>query len=92
MQRRWETIQGKTATRLEELLEAEQLAEELLRAVGEKQQAPAVTAEASALHARAFTLLLRAYDERRRARRLGFRVAIRSRLREASASEHPWSL
>lgn len=66
LQRRWEAVQGKTSAQLEELLEAEQLAEDLLLAVGERQQAPAAVADASAVRARAFTLLMRAYDEVRR--------------------------
>jgi hypothetical protein len=38
-----------------------------LRAIGEKEQAPAVVADASARRARAFTLFVRAYDQVRRA-------------------------
>jgi hypothetical protein len=67
LQRRWELVQSKTALQLDELLRAQQLAKELLRVVGEREQAPAVAAEAAANRSRAFVLYLRAYDEVRRA-------------------------
>ncbi|HEX5657994.1 MAG TPA: hypothetical protein VFX59_12400 [Polyangiales bacterium] len=67
VQRRWAELKGKTAIQLEELLQAEALATSILRAVGEKEQAPAVAAEATAKRARAFTLFVTAYDEVRRA-------------------------
>lgn len=67
VQRRWSELKGKTAITLEEVMQAETAATQLLRAIGEKEQAPAVIAEASAQRARAFALFMRAYDEVRRA-------------------------
>ncbi|MEY4510596.1 MAG: hypothetical protein RLZZ450_2718 [Pseudomonadota bacterium] len=67
MHRKWEVVQSKTAVQLPEILQANQLARRLLRVVGEREQAPAVAAEAAANRSRAFALFLRAYDEVRRA-------------------------
>jgi hypothetical protein len=67
LQRKWDVLQSKTALTLEELLRAQQLATALLRVVGEREQAPAVAADAAANRARAFALFMRAYDEVRRA-------------------------
>ena len=67
MHRRWDVVQSKTAVLLPEILQANQLARRLLRVVGEREQAPAVAAEAAANRSRAFALFLKAYDEVRRA-------------------------
>jgi hypothetical protein len=67
MHRKWEVVQSKTAVSLPEILQANQLARRLLRVVGEREQAPAVAAEATASRSRAFALFIKAYDEVRRA-------------------------
>jgi len=67
MHRKWDVVQSKTAVQLPEILQANQLARRLLRVVGEREQAPAVAAEAAANRSRAFALFLKAYDEVRRA-------------------------
>ena len=67
MRRKWEVIQSRTAVQVDELLHAQQLATGLLRVVGEREQAPAVVADAAANRSRAFALFIRAYDEVRRA-------------------------
>lgn len=60
---RWTDIQGHTGIKWEELREAEQLATKLRRAVGEKEQAPALIAEASARRSKAYALFMRSYEE-----------------------------
>ena len=63
----WSAIEGKTALRQDELSAAEVLAEQLIRAVGVREQAPHVIATSSEMRQRAFTLFVRAYDQARRA-------------------------
>jgi hypothetical protein len=58
---------GKSPVTREELDNAAELAARVIEEVGAKEQAPAVTAEATLLRQRAFTLFTRAYDEARRA-------------------------
>jgi hypothetical protein len=63
----WPQIQGKTAITLADLDEAESLADQLLTAVGEREQLPAETAPSKEILRAAFTLFMRAYAELRRA-------------------------
>lgn len=67
MREAWPRIQGKTAVTAPELDEAESLADQLLTAVGEREQLPAATAATTEVRQAAYTLFLRAYDELRRA-------------------------
>ena len=66
----WPQIEGRTAVRKEEVEKARRLAEELVRAAGERKQGTLAVAQASSIRLRAMTLLLRSYDETRRA--IGF--------------------
>ena len=63
----WPEIQGKTAVTLEELEKAKQLGEHLTLLAGLRDQAPAVAAEAARVRKQALALLVRSYDEVRRA-------------------------
>jgi hypothetical protein len=65
MRGRWRFIKGKCAVSEAELDEAESVADQLLTAVGEREQLPQVTAAAADVRRRAFTLFVRAYDELR---------------------------
>jgi hypothetical protein len=67
MREAWQRIQGKTAVSSAELDQAETLADQLLTAVGEREQLPAVTAATAETRQRAYTLFLRGYDQLRRA-------------------------
>jgi hypothetical protein len=67
MRANWSQISGKTAVGLAELDRAELLSEQLLVAVGMRAQAPADIATTSLNRQRAFTLLVNAYDQVRRA-------------------------
>jgi hypothetical protein len=62
----WTRIQGKTAVTSAELDEAEVLADQLLTAVGEREQLPAVAAETVEIRQAAYTLFARTYDQLRR--------------------------
>jgi hypothetical protein len=62
----WPRIEGRTAIPKQDIEEALRLGDALVRAAGERQQGSAV-AEASNIRQRAMTLLLRSYDEVRRA-------------------------
>ncbi len=62
----WSTVSTKTAVTLHELGEAEQMVEQLTNAVGERLQAPVAVAAAADSRQRAFTLLVKAYEEARR--------------------------
>lgn len=62
----WDKIHGRSALQLDELERAGELAQKLVTGVGLREQAPAALGAASALRQRAFTVLLRAYDEARR--------------------------
>jgi hypothetical protein len=64
---RWADIQGRSALKVEELEHAGQLAQELVIAVGTKEQAPVAIGAASLLRQQAFTLFMNAYDDARRA-------------------------
>ena len=67
LRRHWTTIQGKCACSMEEIDRAEKLATRMLRLVGLREQAPAVSAAWADSRTRAFTLLIRHYDAARRA-------------------------
>ena len=63
----WPKIQGKCCTSEEALHQATAVANALLAHVGQREQSPEERAEAADVRARAFTLLVDAYDEARRA-------------------------
>jgi hypothetical protein len=63
----WPRIQGKTAVTSAELDEAETLSDQLLTAVGEREQLPAVAPETMDIRQAAFTRFMRGYDQLRRA-------------------------
>jgi len=63
----WATIQGKTAVSAQEVHDAKQLGEQLVEAAGLREQGPAVVAATARIRQQALTLLLRSYDETRRA-------------------------
>lgn len=63
----WTNISGKTALHLDELDEAETLADRILTAVGEREQGPAIAAVSAENRQKAFTLFVTAYDQVRRA-------------------------
>jgi len=63
----WAKVQGNCGAKREELDRALKLALHILRAVGLREQAPAMIAEAADIRARAFTLFTRTYDSARRA-------------------------
>lgn len=63
----WPTIETHTGVRREELDEAAVLYDQLTAGVGEHQLAPTRVAAASNMRQRAFTLLVRSYDQARRA-------------------------
>ena len=63
----WPTIAGKTLLTPADLEHAQQLAEQLLATVGERDQSTSASAEATAMRQRAFTLFTRTYDQVRRA-------------------------
>jgi hypothetical protein len=67
LREKWSAISGKTALAPAELDTAEQLADRLITAVGQREQAPAVVGVASENRQRAFTLFVKAYDDVRRA-------------------------
>jgi hypothetical protein len=60
-------IQGKTAVEPAELQRAQQLAQTLTRALGEREQAPAALEAATSDRDRAFTLFIKAYNDVQRA-------------------------
>lgn len=63
----WPKIDGKTLTQVATIDRAEAIAEDIMLAVGAREQAPAVIAAATVERQRAFTLFERAYDQTRRA-------------------------
>ena len=63
----WPQLQGKCCTSEDALHQATAVANALLAYVGLREQSPEARAEAAAVRARAFTLLVDAYDEARRA-------------------------
>jgi hypothetical protein len=67
LRERWSTIEGKTGVKYRELLEAESLYERFMDAYGEREQQGVKVAAATEQRQRAFTLMMNAYDEARRA-------------------------
>jgi hypothetical protein len=63
----WSTIEGKTALTVDEVRHAKKLGERLMAAAGHREQGPEVFAEVSVIRQQAFTLLIRGYEEVRRA-------------------------
>jgi hypothetical protein len=63
---RWSALEGKTPIQLNELTQAETLAEDLIAAVGRRERASTQATAASDRRQRAFTLLANAYDQARR--------------------------
>ena len=63
----WSKIQGKSPTTQEDLLTASRIGTRLTRLVGARDQGPALVAEATDQRLRAFTLMLRTYEEARAA-------------------------
>ncbi len=67
LRERWAVVASKTALSAEELDAAETLADQLITAVGQREQAPLVVATAADNRQRAFSLLIKTYDQARRA-------------------------
>lgn len=67
LRERWADISNRTGVQQAELDHAAQLAQRLVTAVGLKEQQPAATNSVTLLRQQAFTLLVNAYDEVRRA-------------------------
>lgn len=63
----WPAIEGSTAIKRAELQHAKELAERLVRAASLRAQSPAVVADAQHNRQRAYTLVVRAWDDVRRA-------------------------
>ena len=63
----WQQVQGKILTTSQDLESALRVATRLLRVVGLREQGPAQVAQATDERVRAYTLLLSAYDDVRRA-------------------------
>lgn len=63
----WEKIEGKALTSLEDVQTASRIGLRLTRMIGLREQGPARLAAASELRLRAFTLVLRTYEEAREA-------------------------
>lgn len=63
----WDKIAGKTAISSADLDQADLLCDQLVNAVGTRQQTPVLTAEVSMQRQRHFTLFVKAYDQVRRA-------------------------
>jgi len=67
LRRSWDKISTKTAVTMNELDRAEILSDQLMSAVGTREQAPAVVAEVIQQRQRMLTLLVKSYDQARRA-------------------------
>jgi hypothetical protein len=63
----WDKISSKTAITLADLDQADLLCDQIVNAVGTREQAPTVAAESSTQRQRHFTLFVNAYDQVRRA-------------------------
>jgi hypothetical protein len=63
----WSNIVGKTAVTTADLDQADLLCDQMLNAVGTREQAPVIASEASSQRQRHFTLFVTAYDQVRRA-------------------------
>jgi hypothetical protein len=64
---KWSAVEGKTPLTLADLNQAVTKAENLLAAVGLKEQTPAMIGEASRIRQKAFTLFMNVYEDARRA-------------------------
>ena len=67
LQSHWVGIQGKISITADELAEAEELTDRIMRAYGQRTNEPAKVTAAADERTRAYTLLVNAYDEARRA-------------------------
>ena len=67
MQESWPQIQGKSATVAEDLQTASRVGTRLTRVLGLREQGPALLADATDKRMRAFTLMIRTYQEARAA-------------------------
>jgi hypothetical protein len=67
LRERWSVVSSKTALSSDELHAAETLADQLITAVGQREQAPLVVAAAADSRQRAFSLLVKTCDQARRA-------------------------
>jgi hypothetical protein len=63
----WTAVQGKCALQLDEIKRAELLGNRILRAVGQREQAPTTVVEAAEMRQRAYTLFIGAYEHAQRA-------------------------
>lgn len=63
IKKNWDKVSSKTTVTQDELVQAQILADKLVTAVGEREQAPVVAAEAVRDRQAAFTLFINAYDE-----------------------------
>ncbi len=63
----WPKVQGKTSLTLAQIIEFEALRDQIVSALGLKEQGEALVVEVAAQRHRAYTLFVRAYDEVRRA-------------------------
>jgi hypothetical protein len=63
----WAQIQNKTPVTEQELIAAKDLAERLIRAAGVREQSQAMVAEVAHVRQQAVTLMIKAYDQARRA-------------------------
>jgi hypothetical protein len=63
IKKNWDKVSNKTTVTQDELVQAQNLADKLVTAVGEREQAPMVEAEAVRDRQAAFTLFINAYDE-----------------------------
>ena len=67
LRQNWELISSKTAIMLTELDQADSIGEQLVNALGAREQAPAAAAEVAQQRQRIFTLFTKSYDQVRRA-------------------------
>lgn len=67
MREKWSELQSKTAIQVKELERAGKLADQLVQAVGDREQGPGLVIEATDRRRKAFSLLAKAYDQARRA-------------------------
>ena len=63
----WSRLEGKCALQLDEIKRAELLGNRILRAVGQREQAPTTVVEAAEMRQRAYTLFVGAYEHAQRA-------------------------
>jgi hypothetical protein len=63
----WSTIDGKTPIQMSELVQAHDYARRIISAVADREQSSVLVAETQKIRHRAFTLLVNAYDQARKA-------------------------